>query len=125
MGLGVSGAEHQAVATASGSVRAPARRWDSAHVLGLPFYGANSWLDAETPASRVQVPHAGPFDVWRVGALANSPRNNVLEILADPSGLCQRVIPAEHHDARQVRYHDNLFSPPRCASAEIKSSALS
>ena len=37
-------------------------------------YGA--WLAAETPAERMQAPHAGPFEVRRVSALANSPRND-------------------------------------------------
>ena len=35
MGLGVSGAEHQAPATASGSVRAPARQWDMARITPI------------------------------------------------------------------------------------------
>ena len=51
-------------------------------------YGA--WLDAETPASRllarVQAPHAGPFELRRVGSLVNSPRNNDPEILRAVEG---------------------------------------
>ena len=44
-------------------------------VVAPEGYGA--WLAAETPASRVQAPHAGPFEVRRVGALVNDPRSNV------------------------------------------------
>ena len=45
-----------------------------------------AWLAAETPAERVQAPHAGPFEVRRVGALVNSPRNNAPEVLRPVDG---------------------------------------
>ena len=47
-------------------------------------YGA--WLAAETPASRVQVPHTGPFALQRVSAMANSPRNDGPEIVRPVNG---------------------------------------
>ena len=40
-----------------------------------------AWLAAETPAARVQAPHPGPFELRRVGALANSARNDVPEVV--------------------------------------------
>ena len=45
-----------------------------------------AWLAAETPAERVQAPHAGPFEVRRVGALVNSPRNNAPEVVRPVDG---------------------------------------
>ena len=48
-------------------------------VVAPEEYGA--WLGGETPASRVQAPHPGPFELRRVGALVNSARNNVPEVL--------------------------------------------
>ena len=53
-------------------------------VVGPEEYGA--WLAAETPASRVHAPHAGPFEVRRVGALVNSPRSNVPEVVRPVDG---------------------------------------
>ena len=53
-------------------------------VVAPEEYGA--WLAAETPASRVQVPHPGPFALRRVGALVNSARSNVPEVLRPVEG---------------------------------------
>ena len=53
-------------------------------VVAPEGYGA--WLAAETPAERVQAPHAGPFEVRRVGALVNNPRNNVPEVVRPVDG---------------------------------------
>ena len=48
--------------------------------------GYESWLAAETPVERVQAPHAGPFALRRVGALANDARNDVPEVLRAVDG---------------------------------------
>ena len=48
-------------------------------VVAPEEYGA--WLGGETPASWVQAPHPGPFELRRVGALVNSARNDVPEVL--------------------------------------------
>ena len=53
-------------------------------IVAAEGYGA--WLDGETPASRVQVPHAGPFELRRVSPLVNRPRNDVAEILGPVEG---------------------------------------
>ena len=53
-------------------------------VVAPEDYGA--WLAAETPASRVQAPHAGPFALRRVGALVNNARNDVPEVLRPVDG---------------------------------------
>ena len=53
-------------------------------VVAPEEYGA--WLAAETPASRVQAPHPGPFALRRVGALVNSARSNVPEVLRPVEG---------------------------------------
>ena len=48
--------------------------------------GYGSWLAAWTPVERVQAPHAGPFALRRVGALANDARNDVPEVLRSVDG---------------------------------------
>ena len=53
-------------------------------VVAPEEYG--SWLAAETPASRVQAPHPGPFALRRVGALVNHARNDVPEVLRPVDG---------------------------------------
>ena len=45
-----------------------------------------AWLAGETPAERVQAPHAGPFEVRRVDALVNSPGNNAPEVVRPVDG---------------------------------------
>ena len=40
-----------------------------------------AWLAAETPAERVQAPHAGPYERRRVSTLTNSPRNDGPEVM--------------------------------------------
>ena len=44
------------------------------------------WLAAETPASRVQAPHAGPYELRRVSTLANSPWNDGPEVVRPVDG---------------------------------------
>ena len=53
-------------------------------VLAPEEYG--SWLAAETPVSRVQASHPGPFALRRVGALVNNARNDVPEVLRPVDG---------------------------------------
>ena len=53
-------------------------------VVAPEGYGA--WLAAETPAERVQVPHSGPFELRRVSALVNSPRNDVPDVVRPVDG---------------------------------------
>ena len=53
-------------------------------VVAPEGYGA--WLAAETPAERVQVPHSGPFELRRVSALVNSPRNDLPEVVRPVDG---------------------------------------
>ena len=53
-------------------------------VVAPEGYGA--WLAAETPAERVQAPHSGPFELRRVSALVNSPRNDVPEVVRPVDG---------------------------------------
>ena len=48
--------------------------------------GYEAWRAAETPAERVQAPHAGPFELRRVGVLVNSPRNDVPEVVRPVDG---------------------------------------
>ena len=68
MGSGVSGAEHQAAATASGGMSAPARRWDGAETtrIGGPagpsgsFRGPRPLLRTSGVPASVPVPASGP-----------------------------------------------------------------
>ena len=53
-------------------------------IVAREEYGV--WLAAETPAERVQAPHAGPFERRRVSALANSPRNDVPDVVRPVDG---------------------------------------
>ena len=53
-------------------------------VVAPEGYGA--WLAAGTPASRVQAPHPGPFEVRRVGAVVNDPRNDGPEVVRAMDG---------------------------------------
>ena len=53
-------------------------------VVAPEDYGA--WLAAETPAARVQVPHAGPFALRQVGTMVNITRNDGPEVLRPVDG---------------------------------------
>ena len=53
-------------------------------VVAPEGYGA--WLAAQTPDSRVQAPHPGPFEVRRVGTLVNDPRNDGPEVVRAVDG---------------------------------------
>ena len=78
-GVGESRMESFTVLTCpAGEALAPVHARQPA-VVTPEEYGA--WLCGETPASRVQTPHAGPFELRRMGALVDSARNDVPEIL--------------------------------------------